>query len=47
MNNLLMLIALFAGVLALAYAALNFFLVRKLKEGTNTKSSLSSAAPSP
>lgn len=67
MNNLLMLIALFAGVLALAYAALNFFLVRKLKEGnermqeiaaaireganaffgTNTKSSPSSAAPSP
>ncbi len=43
MNNLLMLIALFAGVLALAYAALNFFLVRKLKEGNERMQEIAAA----
>ena len=43
MNNLLMIIVMFAAVLALGYAALNFFLVRKLKEGNERMQKIAAA----
>ena len=43
MNNLLMLLVLFAALFALAYAALNFFLVRKLKEGNEKMQEIAAA----
>ena len=43
MNNLLLLLVLFAALFALAYAALNFFLVRKLKEGNERMQEIAAA----
>ncbi len=43
MNNLLMLIVLFAVILAVSFAALNFYLVRKMKEGTEKMQEIAAA----
>ena len=43
MDNLLLLLVLFAALFALAYAALNFFLVRKLKEGNERMQEIAAA----
>ena len=43
MDNLLLLLVLFAALFALAYAALNFFLVRKLKEGNDRMQEIAAA----
>ena len=43
MNNYLLLIVLFAVIIAVAYAALNFFLVRKLKEGNDRMQEIAAA----
>ena len=41
--NLLMLIVLFAVILAVSFAALNFYLVRKMKEGTERMQEIAAA----
>lgn len=43
MNQLIMLLVLFAALFALAYAALNFVLVRKLKEGNERMQEIAAA----
>lgn len=43
MNNFLMLIVLFAVVLAIAFAALNFYLVKKMKEGNERMQEIAAA----
>ena len=43
MNQLIMLLVLFAALFALAYAALNFILVRKLKEGNERMQEIAAA----
>ncbi len=43
MDNLLLLLVLFAALFALAYAALNFILVRKLKEGNERMQEIAAA----
>ena len=43
MNNLFMLIVLFAVILAVSFAALNFYLVRKMKEGTERMQEIAAA----
>ena len=43
MNQLIMLLVLFAALFALAYAALNFILVRKLKEGNERMREIAAA----
>lgn len=43
MDNLLLIIVMFAVVLAIGYAALNFFLVRKLKEGNERMQEIAAA----
>ena len=43
MNNVLMLIVLFAVILAVSFAALNFYLVRKMKEGTERMQEIAAA----
>ena len=43
MNQLIMLLVLFAALFALAYAALNFVLVRKLKEGNDRMQEIAAA----
>ena len=43
MNELLMIIVVFAVVLALSYAALNFYLIKKLEEGSERMQKIAAA----
>ena len=47
MNQLIMLLVLFAALFALAYAALNFVLVRKLKEGNERMQEIAAKVRTP